>query len=109
MYLEIATQEAADRCILIHAMRTILSLCTLAACALSMGQSCCNSGKPMSADEKFMKEAHAMMMKAEGKTACCQSTAAKPMAKGTMSCCKAKSAKVVKGVKIAPPAKAKRA
>jgi hypothetical protein len=31
------------------------------------------------------------------------------MAKGTMSCCKAKGMKVVKGVKIVPPAKAKRA
>lgn len=49
------------------------------------------AGKTVAADvwteEAFMVEAHRMMLAAEGKTACCKSTAAKPIARGTEGCC----------------------
>jgi hypothetical protein len=38
-------------------------------------------------EEAFLAEARQMAMAAEGKKECCQSTAAKPMAKGDKGCC----------------------
>lgn len=48
--------------------------------------------KKMSAEDAFMAEAHKMMMQAEGKEACCKSTASHPMKKGDAGCCNAKGA-----------------
>ena len=51
---------------------------------------CCDAKKPAvhaMADKEFMAEAQKMTLAAEGKKACCKSTAAKPMAKGDKGCC----------------------
>ncbi|MFQ3669095.1 MAG: hypothetical protein SNJ61_09435, partial [Fimbriimonadaceae bacterium] len=40
-------------------------------------------------EEAFMAEARRMTMAAEGKTACCKSTADKPVARGAAGCCNA--------------------
>ncbi len=71
-------------------MKIMLSLAFMAVAAASFGQ-CCGD-KKTSADEAFMKVAAEMTAKAEGKKACCQSTAAKPVAKGEKGCCNAKEA-----------------
>lgn len=65
----------------------------MAVCAVSMAQCGPCSGKKMTADEKFLHEAHLMAMRAEGKTACCKSSFAKPVAQGAKGCCKAPGAK----------------
>lgn len=46
----------------------------------------------VSAEDRFLAEAREMEMKAEGKKACCKSTAAKPIAKGDKGCCNEKGA-----------------
>jgi hypothetical protein len=43
-------------------------------------------------DAKFMAEAERMTLAAEGKSACCKSTATKTVAKGGKGCCNAKEA-----------------
>jgi hypothetical protein len=69
---------------------------TTKSCAMEAKQTCdsqAKSGcglKTRCADDEFMAEAHRMMMAAEGKSACCKSTASKPMAKGDAGCCNAK-------------------
>ncbi len=92
------------------AMRTILIFTGIAATAISMAQ-CCGT-KPTNANEKFLHEAHLMVMKAEGKTPCCKSTATKPVVKGSMGCCKAPGAnKMVckdKGEKLVKDVKARK-
>jgi hypothetical protein len=65
----------------------------MAVCAVSMAQCGSCSTKKMTADEKFLQEAHLMAMKAEGKTPCCKSSFAKPVVKGGQGCCKAPGAK----------------
>lgn len=47
-------------------------------------------GTKVCAEDEFMAEAERMMQTAEGKQACCKSTAQKPMAKGDKGCCNAK-------------------
>lgn len=54
------------------------------ACATKSSDAC---GTKASAEDEFMKEAQKMMLEAEGKKACCKSTASKPLAKGDPGCC----------------------
>lgn len=52
--------------------------------------SCCSAkvvAKKSSGEAEFMAEAQKMAASAEGKKACCKSTAAKPMARGDKGCC----------------------
>lgn len=53
-------------------------------CATKSADACSTKA---SAEDEFMKEAQRMMLEAEGKKACCKSTAAKPIAKGDKGCC----------------------
>ena len=52
---------------------------------------CCSSAKviakKVNGEAEFMAQAQKMMAAAEGKKACCKSTAAKPMARGDKGCC----------------------
>lgn len=85
-------------------MKILLSILAVASCAFAFAQSeksCCAKveakvekqsccGSKMSAsigEDAFMAEAQRMMMKAEGKMACCKSTATKAVAKGGDGCC----------------------
>jgi hypothetical protein len=88
-------------------MKTLVALAFACVAALSYADGCC--GKKMTADEKFLAEAHRMMMASEGKTACCSSTAEKPMVKGGTGCCKAKSAKKTAKKASSAPKAAKKA
>lgn len=54
----------------------------------SKDMACAN--KVMTEDQKFFAMAQQMQMEAEGKKACCKSTAKKPMAKGDKGCCNEK-------------------
>jgi len=78
-------------------MKTLISAIFVSACALSFGQ-CCDSKK---AEDAFMKEAQAMMLKAEGKKACCKSTVAKVVVKGDKGCCNAPGEKMAFKVFVA--------
>ena len=73
-------------------MKTMLTLAlaAVAGMALADGKSCCV--KKESAEEAFLKEANHMMLAAEGKKECCQSTAEKVVVKGEKGCCNAKEA-----------------
>lgn len=62
----------------------------MAAAALSMAQCPECKGKPVSPDEAFLKQAREMEMSAEGKKACCRTTATKSVEKGDAGCCNAK-------------------
>lgn len=55
-------------------------------------KSCGACEKGAKGDDAFLAEAARMMAQAEGKDACCKSTAEKPMAKGDPGCCNAKGA-----------------
>ena len=79
----------------------ILSILALGtAFALAEGDQCTDGGccgkekkgTVASSEAKFMAEANRMMLLAESKQECCQSTAAKPMARGDKGCCNEKGA-----------------
>jgi hypothetical protein len=71
-------------------MRIFLTAILVAGAALSMAQApCCKDKKP-SQEETFLKMAREMEMTAEGKKACCQTTATKSVEKGDKGCCNAK-------------------
>ena len=75
-------------------MKTILIAGAMVAACLSFadGGKCC--AKPqVSAEQEFMALAQETTLKAEGKKACCKSTAEKPMAKGDKGCCNAEGEK----------------
>lgn len=69
-------------------MKILAIACLIVTGAMAMGQDCCK--KQMSQEEAFLLEAKKMEMAAEGKKACCQSTAAKVVEKGGQGCCNAK-------------------
>jgi hypothetical protein len=72
-------------------MKTFATLALAVAAAVSMaGQDCCKTKE--SAEVAFMKEAQRMMLAAEGKKACCQTTAEKAVAVGEEGCCNAPEA-----------------
>ncbi len=71
-----------------YAMKIFAILCLIVTGAFAMGQDCCK--KQMSQEEAFMLEAKKMMMAAEGKQPCCQSTAEKVVEKGAKGCCNEK-------------------
>jgi hypothetical protein len=72
-------------------MKTMLTLALAAVAGMALaGEDCCK--KKVSADEAFLLEANKMMAAAEGKKACCQTTAEKVVVKGEKGCCNAKEA-----------------
>lgn len=74
-------------------MKTLMTI-MIAACAVSVFAQCSEgkSGceKSLSAEEQFMAEANRMAIEAEGKKACCKTTAVKKVVKGDAGCCNAK-------------------
>ncbi len=50
---------------------------------------CCQAEKKANPDEAFLKMAREMEMAAEGRKACCQTTATKSVEKGEDGCCNA--------------------
>jgi hypothetical protein len=75
-------------------MRIFLTAVLSIVAAVSMAQdSCCMAEKKLSAEAEFMKIAQEMESKAAGTKkagmACCQATAAKPIAKAEKGCCNA--------------------
>lgn len=69
-------------------MKSFLTLVFVAVAGMSLAdQSCC--AKKESAEEAFLRAAKEMEAAAEGKKACCKSTAAKPVVKGEKGCCNA--------------------
>jgi hypothetical protein len=76
----------------IREMKTFMTLAFAVVAAMSFGQ-CCQSKKAEAASEEaFMKMAREMEMAAEGKKACCKSTAEMPITKGAVGCCNAADA-----------------
>lgn len=90
-------------------MKWMITLVAIAVAGSSFAQDCCSKkeakqeattcgasakksgcGEMVSAEQEFMAEAHKMAMSADGKQACCKSTATKAMAKGDKGCCNAK-------------------
>lgn len=71
-------------------MRIFLTAILTAGAALSMAQAPCCKAKQPSQEETFLKVAREMQMAAEGKKACCQTTATKSIEKGDKGCCNAK-------------------
>lgn len=83
-------------------MKLIVSTCLVVMAAFAFAQEHCAGGdcakekskaghnKVMTEDQKFLALAKQMAMEAEGKKACCKSTAEKPMAKGDKGCCNEK-------------------
>lgn len=71
-------------------MRILLTAILTAGAALSMSQAPCCKAKQPSQEETFLKVAREMEMSAEGKKACCQTTATKSVEKGDKGCCNAK-------------------
>ncbi len=72
-------------------MRILLTTIIAACAALSMAQApCCQGEKKVSPDDAFMKMAREMEMSAEGKKACCKTTAENSVEKGAEGCCNAK-------------------
>lgn len=71
-------------------------------------ESCC-SAKTMSQEDAFMMEAQRMMLAAEGKQACCKSTAAKAVVKGAAGCCEADGGKHADGKKATKTSKSTKA
>jgi len=68
-------------------MKVLVITSVLALAAASFGQACC---KPKaSAEDSFLLMAKEMELKAEGKQACCKSTAVKTVVKGEGECCNA--------------------
>lgn len=59
---------------------------------MSMAQGpCCSAEKKSSKEDAFLKMAREMEVAAEGKKACCRTTAEKKIEKGGEGCCNAKS------------------
>jgi len=71
-------------------MKGFIVLSAIALAGASLAQSCCDQKK--SAEAQFMALAQEMQMNAEGKKACCKSTAEKPVAKAEGACCNATGA-----------------
>lgn len=63
-------------------------LATVAAAAMAQAP-CCKGEKKPSQEETFLKIAREMEMSAEGKQACCRTTAEKSVEKGDNGCCNA--------------------
>ena len=63
------------------------ALLVVTSCA-AFADDCCKAKQP-SAEETFMKIAKEMEMKAEGKMACCKTTATVAVVKGEEGCCNA--------------------
>jgi hypothetical protein len=70
-------------------MKALLALAFAAVSCAALADDCCSAKKPSASEEEFMKVAQEMAMKAEGKMACCKSTAEKAVAKGDEGCCNA--------------------
>jgi hypothetical protein len=68
-------------------MKALIMSSVLALAAVSFGQACCKA--KASAEDSFLLMAKEMELKAEGKQACCKSTAAKTVVKGEGECCNA--------------------
>ncbi|MBN9501978.1 MAG: hypothetical protein BGO01_10090 [Armatimonadetes bacterium 55-13] len=72
-------------------MKLLVTLIVAAASVASFAQCpACGKEKQPSADELFLKQAREMEMAAEGKKACCRTTAEKSVEKGEAGCCNAK-------------------
>jgi hypothetical protein len=72
-------------------MKALIVTLFAAVAACSMAQMpCCKGEKKPNAEESFLKMAREMEMSAEGKKACCQTTATKSVEKGDEGCCNAK-------------------
>jgi hypothetical protein len=72
-------------------MKTFLTLAFAAVAGMALADGkCCQ--KKESAEEAFLKEANRMTLAAEGKKACCQTTAEKAVEKGAKGCCNAPEA-----------------
>ncbi len=72
-------------------MRIFLTAILSIAAAISMAQGpCCQAEKKPSQEDAFLKMAREMEIAAEGKKACCQTTAEKKVEKGGEGCCNAK-------------------
>ncbi len=75
---------------LIVIMRIFLTVALSVAAAAAMAQApCCKAKKP-SQEDQFLKIARKMEVAAEGKKACCRTTAEKKIEKGGEGCCNAK-------------------
>ncbi|MBC8064823.1 MAG: hypothetical protein H7Y17_08335 [Chlorobia bacterium] len=71
-------------------MKFLLTSVLAAVAAFSMAQGpCCQEKKP-NQEDGFLKMAREMEMSAEGKKACCKTTATKSVEKGDKGCCNAK-------------------
>ena len=68
-------------------MKVLIITSVLALASVSFGQACCKA--KASAEDSFLMMAKEMEMKAEGKQACCKSTAVKVVVKGEGECCNA--------------------
>lgn len=76
---------------LIAIMRIFLIAALSIVAAAAMAQApCCQGEKKPSADDAFLKMAREMEVAAEGKKACCRTTAEKAVEKGGEGCCNAK-------------------
>jgi len=74
-------------------MKTILIFLIALGATLSYGQCCeekATAKNATQAEKEFLAEANRMMLQAEGKQACCRTTAEKAVAKGGEGCCNAK-------------------
>jgi len=73
-------------------MKTLFSLAFALVAGMALaGDKCC--AKKESAEDAFLRQAQEMALTAEGKKACCKSTAEKVVVKGAKGCCNAKEAK----------------
>jgi hypothetical protein len=71
-------------------MKVFITSILAAAAALSMAQMpCCQGEKKATKEDSFLKMAREMEMSAEGKKACCRTTAEKSVEKGAEGCCNA--------------------
>jgi hypothetical protein len=73
-------------------MKMLATLVFAAVAAASFAQCCPSKKVEAVSEDEFMRMAREMEMKAEGKMACCKSTAAKPIEKGEKGCCNAPAA-----------------
>lgn len=71
-------------------MRIFLTAALSIAAAAAMAQAPCCQPKKVAQEDAFLKMAKEMEIAAEGKKACCRTTAEKKVEKGGAGCCNAK-------------------